>query len=71
MIKKVLEMNFTDIGDKKFSLRVDNAKDDIEELDVRSLGDFIISEKIFSGSVGELKILKDAYIRSTEIKNIL
>lgn len=70
MKSKILEIEFNDIGKKKYVFRVDEPRDDIESLDIKEFANNIIENKLFYGSVGELKELNKAQIKTTTIEKV-
>ncbi|MTK10638.1 MAG: DUF2922 domain-containing protein [Clostridiaceae bacterium] len=54
-MSKTLVMNFLNEEGKKTSIRVNNAKEDVTEAEVKAAMDVIIAKNVFASSGGDLK----------------
>lgn len=54
-MSKTLVMNFLNEEGKKISIRVNNVKEDITEVEAKAAMDAIIAKNIFASSGGDLK----------------
>lgn len=65
-INKRLLMNFKTIGDKKIAISVDSPKEDLTEVQIKSVMDLILSKNIFEPGGEGLVALVDAKIVQTD-----
>lgn len=68
MTDKSLIMSFMNEEGKKVSLRLDGIKDNLDQQQVASVMDSIISGNIFETSGGDLKVKDSAQIVSKDIQ---
>lgn len=67
MLRKVLELEFTDKANKTFKLRINDPKDDLEELDILNAMDMILEKNIFNSNNTDLLSKKSARIIETTV----
>jgi hypothetical protein len=70
-MSKTLAMSFLNEGGKKISIRVNNVRDDITEVEVKTAMDVIIAKNVFTSTGGDLKTKDSAELidkNSTEFK---
>lgn len=70
MIKSKLEMEFKDIGGKKFSLSLDNPREDLTDVDIKAAMDEVVDKNIFFTKEGDIVETVGARIVVTEIEEI-
>jgi hypothetical protein len=54
-MSKTLVMNFLNEGGKKVSIKVNNVKEDVTEVEAKAAMDAIIAKNIFASSGGDLR----------------
>ncbi len=69
--KRVLEIFFEDVNKKSYNISVDDAKENIDKLAVKSFADFVIENKIFKTDKDIVSILKKALIKNTTVEELL
>ena len=69
--KRVLEIFFEDVNKKSYNISVDDAKENIDKLAVKTFADFVIENKIFKTDKDIVSILKKALIKNTTVEELL
>ena len=70
MGKSKLEMEFKDAGGKKFSLSLDEPREDITDVEVRAVMEDVIAKDIFYTAAGDIVSPVAARIITTTVENI-
>lgn len=70
MDKKVLEMEFVDQAEKKYTLRVDDPKDDLTGQEVKAKMDDILAQDGFRNKGVVLKEAKAARVVTTSVTEL-
>ena len=70
MGKSKLEMEFKDIGGKKFSLTLDEPREDITEVEVRAVMDDVIAKDIFYTAAGNVVTPVGAKVITTTVETL-
>lgn len=71
MIKKQLVMVFLDEMELEYTIRIQDPKDDLNRVDVRTAGDTIVDANIFSHKGNDLVEIKSAYVREVIVNDII
>lgn len=71
MVKTVLELDFLDESDKSFKLRVSDPREDLEEIEISSAMDTIISKNIFISNDRDLLEKNSARVITTSIESMV
>lgn len=70
VIKSKLEMDFKDIGGKKFSLALDEPREGLTEVEVKAAMDEVVNRNIFFTKEGDIVETVGARIVVTEIEEL-
>ena len=70
MGKSKLEMEFKDIDGKKFSLTLDEPREDITEVEVRAVMDDVIAKNIFYTTAGDVVTPAGAKVITTTVETL-
>ena len=69
--KSKLEMEFKDVAGKKFTLSLEEPKNDLTESDIRAAMEEVVNKNIFSTKEGDIVETVKARIIKTEIEEIM
>ncbi len=67
MMLKVLELEFLDKANKTFKVRINDPKDDLEEIDILDAMEMILEKNIFSSNNTDLVDKKSARVIETTV----
>lgn len=67
MMRKVLELEFLDMTNKTFKVRIDDPRDDLDEIDIEAAMDTILESSIFNSNNTDLVRNKGARIIETTV----
>ncbi|NMB27713.1 MAG: DUF2922 domain-containing protein [Tissierellia bacterium] len=70
MGKSKLEMEFKDADGKKFSLSLDEPREDITDLEVKAVMDDVIAKNIFYTAAGDIVTTVGARIITTTVEEL-
>lgn len=70
MIKTRLEMEFKDIAGKKFSLSLDEPKEDLTEIEVKAAMDEVVNKNIFFTKEGDVVETVGARLVTTTVEEL-
>ncbi|MBP2024515.1 DUF2922 family protein [Peptoniphilus stercorisuis] len=68
---KILEIEFEDIGKKKFKISLDDPIDNIELSQINNISSLVIDSELFVGKVGKLEKFTKAYIKEINYEDIV
>ena len=69
-MQKQLELEFADVLDKSFKIKLDEPKEDLVESEVKAVMDDIITKKVFTNRGQDLKEIKGARTITTTIEEL-
>lgn len=65
MEKSILEMEFLDSQGKKFKITIDEPREDLTEMEIRTAMDEIVQRNVFFSSTGDIVAVSGArYVRT-------
>ena len=70
MIKTRLEMEFKDIEGKKFSISLDDPREDLTEIEVKTAMDQVVDKNIFFTKEGDVVETVGARIVTTTVEEL-
>ncbi len=70
MEKSRLEMEFMDVGSKKFRISIDEPKDGVTSEEIKAAMEDIISNNIFASTEGDLAQVVGAKIVTTTVNEL-
>lgn len=69
-MQKQLELEFADVLDKSFKIKLDDPKDGLEGVEVKAVMDDIIAKKVFTNRGQELVEVRGARTITTSVEEL-